>query len=253
MPRTIRITQAEAVKERRLTRALKEAALGELARARNPGLERQCEHYREEVLALGMDVDRLRVDLYAAQALVERLTAERDTYRAAAEGRPLERPREREKLPDERASWTWHCRIGGPEDGISPHIHVGFYHDGRPGELFIEVDDADKERIGAMADAAATAFSISLQCGYPLKAMAEKWLGLHGEVHGIVWTLAEAPAVLGYPEAFARSSRFRRDPEVWACNSLLDAIARKLLVRFCGRESFAPNDALAVGAVDEIR
>ena len=248
MTPTLRITQREANLRRDLTRAVKAAALGEMALARNPGLERQAESYRDELIATGLELDRARVDLYEAKMLVATLTAERDRYRAAAAGKPLSVLREREKLPDERRSWTWHVRIGGPEKGISPHVTIGFYDDGRPGELFIKLDDKDKDKVGAMADAAATAFSIALQCGYPLKDMAEKWLGLHGGVHGNVYVFDGEPPEIGYPEAFERSAKLRRDLEVWSCNSLLDAIARKLLVRFCARKPFAPEDALAAAS-----
>ena len=242
MTPTIRITQAEAVKERRLTRALKEAALGELARARNPGLERQCESYREEVIALGMDVDRLRVDLYAAQALVERLTAERDTYRAAAEGRPLERPREREKLPDTRYGWNWHMRLGDRENGLSPHVHVNLYPDGRVGELWVELDDAERHMLtGGWADAAAMLFSVGVQWGAPVAELAQKLVGLRGGPGGAVWWRPDTPEVLTYAQEQARPRDYVPDPDVSRCLSLLDAIGKKLLVKFDGHEPFGPR------------
>ena len=177
------------------------------------------------------------VKVFAAHDALEQEVA---WLRAAVVGKPLEAKPTRRKLPDERASLTWHVRVGrDKKKGISPHVQFGLYVDGTVGEVFIELDDKDKDKVGAAHDAAATAFSIALQWGSPLGELSNKWLGLHGGVHGEVWEVAEGQPVLGYPEAYSHQAKMRRDPEVWACNSLLDAIARKLLVRYCGHYPFS--------------
>lgn len=160
---------------------------------------------------------------------------------AAVEGKPLEVPAPRRKMPDERRGFTWHCRIGDKKQGVSPHIQINCFDDGVVGEVWIELDDKDKAKVGAAHDAAATAFSIALQHHAPLDILSGKWMGLHGGVHGVVWVLDEEPEEMDYEAERAHKLKLRRDVEVWACLSLLDAIARKLLVRYCGHYPFSPE------------
>jgi len=205
----------------------------------------KLDNHRIELTALTTERDVAReayIKLFAAHDVTEQEAAK---YKAAAEGKPLESPRVRHPLPDERQSTTWHLRIGDRESGVSPHIQLGFYPDGTIGEIFIEVDDGDKVRIGAMADGGARAFSVALQYGCPLKDMANHWLALHGGVHGSVWTLAEPPPELTVAQARRYKAPLKRDIEVWSCTSLFDAIARKLLVRYCGHDPFSPAEVRA--------
>ena len=51
------------------------------------------------------------------------------------------RPR-RERLPDERKSITRKFKLSGENGTVKGYATVGFYPDGRPGELFIVLDRA---------------------------------------------------------------------------------------------------------------
>ena len=76
----------------------------------------------------------------------------------------------RNKLPDERRSLTHKFNIGGQEG----YLTVGMYQDGRPGEIFIRMSK-EGSTISGLMDSFATAVSLSLQHGVPLKLLVEKF------------------------------------------------------------------------------
>ena len=85
------------------------------------------------------------------------------------EEKPKARPARR-RLPDERVSITHKFSIAGHEG----YITVGMFEDGTPGELFVTMSK-EGSTISGMMDSFATAISISLQYGVPLKVLVDKF------------------------------------------------------------------------------
>jgi ribonucleoside-diphosphate reductase alpha chain len=76
----------------------------------------------------------------------------------------------RRRLPDERRSITHKFSIGGHEG----YMTVGMYDDGTAGELFITMAKEGSVVSGLM-DSFATAISMALQYGVPLRVLCEKF------------------------------------------------------------------------------
>jgi len=76
----------------------------------------------------------------------------------------------RHRLPGERHSVTHKFSIGGHEG----YITVGLYKDGIPGELFIRMAK-EGSTVSGLMDSFATAVSLALQHGVPLKLLCDKF------------------------------------------------------------------------------
>jgi ribonucleoside-diphosphate reductase alpha chain len=76
----------------------------------------------------------------------------------------------RRRLPDERHSITHKFSVAG-HDG---YLTVGMYDDGTPGEIFVRMAKQGSVVSGLM-DTVATAISVSLQYGVPLKVLVDKF------------------------------------------------------------------------------
>ncbi len=87
----------------------------------------------------------------------------------------------RHRLPEERPSLTHKFGIAGHEG----YITVGLYPNGQPGEIFIKMAK-EGSTVSGLMDAFATAISLSLQHGVPLKVLCEKFSHLRFEPSG--WT-----------------------------------------------------------------
>jgi ribonucleoside-diphosphate reductase alpha chain len=87
----------------------------------------------------------------------------------------------RHRLPGERMSITHKFNIGGHEG----YITVGLYPSGAPGEIFIRMAK-EGSTISGLMDSFATAVSLSLQHGVPLKVLCEKFAHTRFEPSG--WT-----------------------------------------------------------------
>jgi ribonucleoside-diphosphate reductase alpha chain len=87
----------------------------------------------------------------------------------------------RHKLPEERRAITHKFSIGGHEG----YITVGMYEDGQPGEIFI-VMAKEGSTVSGLMDSFATAISLALQYGVPLKVLADKFSHTRFEPSG--WT-----------------------------------------------------------------
>ncbi|MDR1958243.1 MAG: vitamin B12-dependent ribonucleotide reductase [Planctomycetaceae bacterium] len=85
----------------------------------------------------------------------------------------------REYLPDTRKSMTHKFNVAG-HDG---YITVGFYDDGRPGEMFITMAK-EGSTIGGLMDCFSTALSMSLQYGVPLSVYVNKFSHTRFEPQG---------------------------------------------------------------------
>ncbi len=110
----------------------------------------------------------------------------------------------RHRLPEERASLTHKFSIAGHEG----YITVGLYPNGQPGEIFIKMAK-EGSTVSGLMDAFATAISLSLQHGVPLKVLCEKFAHTRFEPSG--WTGNEQ---IGYAK------------------SIMDYIFRWLQIRF---------------------
>jgi ribonucleoside-diphosphate reductase alpha chain len=127
---------------------------------------------------------------------------------------PSIQPR-RERLPHTRRSLTHKFDIQGHEG----YINVGFYPDGRPGELFITMAK-EGSTIGGLMDVLGTSISIGLQYGVPLEVFVNKFAHSRFEPAG-----------------------FTKNPDIPIAKSIADYIFRWLGMEFIAgyREANAPN------------
>jgi ribonucleoside-diphosphate reductase alpha chain len=101
----------------------------------------------------------------------------------------------RHRLPSERASVTHKFSIAGHEG----YITVGLYPNGQPGEIFIRMAK-EGSTVSGLMDSFATAISLALQHGVPLKVLCEKFAHTRFEPSG--WTgneqIGYAKSVMDY-------------------------------------------------------
>jgi len=101
----------------------------------------------------------------------------------------------RRRLPDERRSLTHKFSIAG-HDG---YVHVGMYEDGSPGEIFVRMAK-EGSTISGLTDSFATAVSLALQHGVPLKLLVDKFSRTRFEPSG--WTgnpeIPRASSIMDY-------------------------------------------------------
>jgi len=110
----------------------------------------------------------------------------------------------RRRLPMERTAICHKFDIAGHEG----YIHVGFYEDGTPGEIFIKMAK-EGSTISGLMDTIATLTSLSLQYGVPLEALVSKFSHVRFEPSG-----------------------FTKNPDIPYAKSLTDYIFRFLGTRF---------------------
>jgi ribonucleoside-diphosphate reductase alpha chain len=87
----------------------------------------------------------------------------------------------RHRLPAERASITHKFSVGGHEG----YVTVGLYPNGQPGEIFVRMAK-EGSTISGLMDSFATAASLCLQHGVPLKVLVDKFAHTRFEPSG--WT-----------------------------------------------------------------
>ena len=87
----------------------------------------------------------------------------------------------RHRLPAERASVTHKFSLSGHEG----YITVGLYPNGQPGEIFIRMAK-EGSTVSGLMDSFATAVSLALQHGVPLRVLCEKFAHTRFEPSG--WT-----------------------------------------------------------------
>lgn len=85
----------------------------------------------------------------------------------------------RVRLPDERQAVTHKFSIAGQEG----YITVGLYPNGKPGEIFISMAK-EGSTVSGLMDSLATAVSIILQYGVPLKVLVNKFVHMRFEPSG---------------------------------------------------------------------
>jgi ribonucleoside-diphosphate reductase alpha chain len=90
-------------------------------------------------------------------------------------------PPKRERLPDTRRSTTHKFEINQHEG----YIIVGYYDDGRPGEVFVKMSKHGST-VSGLLDTIAVLTSMALQYGVPIEALARKFEHTRFEPSG--WT-----------------------------------------------------------------
>ncbi len=132
---------------------------------------------------------------------------------SSAEDKKVEFKPVRRRLPDERNSITHKFSVAGHEG----YITVGMYPDGTPGEIFITMSKEGSTLSGLM-DAFATAISLALQYGVPLKVLVDKFSHMRFEPSG-----------------------FTNNPEIPIAKSIIDYIFRWLGKKFLKPEEQPSN------------
>ena len=84
-----------------------------------------------------------------------------------------------QKLPDERQSLTHKFSIAGHEG----YIHIGLYETGEPGEIFVKMAK-EGSTISGLMDSFATAISLALQHGVPIRLLCDKFSRTRFEPYG---------------------------------------------------------------------
>jgi hypothetical protein len=144
----------------------------------------------EEIRLLEEQLLSLRSDLALEKAEVEKLRA--DVARLqVGERRPLPTTRlslnRKFKLPACQETFTCpSCSHVWQEPGGPDRMYavLGFYPDGRPGELFIRSDRPNGFQTGIL-DVFAIVVSLALQFGCPMEVIAKKLIGQRFEPHGL--------------------------------------------------------------------
>ncbi len=126
----------------------------------------------------------------------------------------------RHRLPEERPSLTHKFSIAGHEG----YITVGLYPNGQPGEIFIKMAK-EGSTVSGLMDSFATAVSLSLQHGVPLKVLCEKFAHTRFEPSG--WTGSE---------------------QIGFAKSIMDYIFRWLQLRFLSGHQLSLFTGLAASA-----
>jgi len=133
-------------------------------------------------------------------------------------GAPAAKPFRR-KLPDERRAVTHKFSVSGHEG----YLTVGLYDNGQPGEIFITMAK-EGSTVSGLMDSFATAVSLALQYGVPLKVLCDKFSHTRFEPSG--WT---------------------NNPEVRYAKSVMDYIFRWLALKFLPRDA-QPREEVSIVA-----
>jgi ribonucleoside-diphosphate reductase alpha chain len=123
----------------------------------------------------------------------------------------------RRRLPASRHAVCHKFDIAGHEG----YLHVGFYEDGTPGEIFIKMAK-EGSTVSGLMDTIGVLTSMALQFGVPLEVLVQKFSHVRFEPSG-----------------------FTKNPEIPIAKSLIDYIFRFLGAQFLGAEQRA-----AVGLVE---
>jgi ribonucleoside-diphosphate reductase alpha chain len=126
-----------------------------------------------------------------------------------------ERQAYRRKLSDERHAITHKFSVGQHEG----YLTVGLYDNGQPGEIFITMAK-EGSTVSGLMDSFATAVSLALQYGVPLKVLCDKFSHTRFEPSG--WS---------------------PNPEIRYAKSVMDYIFRWLALKFLPRDAQPREDA----------
>jgi ribonucleoside-diphosphate reductase alpha chain len=125
----------------------------------------------------------------------------------------------RRRLPDVRNAVVHHFSVGGQEG----YLTIGLYEDGVPGEIFIRMAK-EGSTVSGLMDCFATAVSLALQFGVPLRVLCGKFSHTRFEPSG--WSGVK---------------------EIGYAKSLMDYIFRWLAIKFLPGEEMAVADMSGAG------
>jgi ribonucleoside-diphosphate reductase alpha chain len=145
-------------------------------------------------------------------APVTEKSSEPDTASKSTAGTP--KPYRR-KLPDERNANTHKFSVGAHEG----YLTVGLYDEGQPGEIFITMAK-EGSTVSGLMDSFATAVSLALQYGVPLRVLCDKFSHMRFEPSG--WT---------------------NNPKIHFAKSIMDYIFRWLAYKFLPKDAQPQEDA----------
>jgi ribonucleoside-diphosphate reductase alpha chain len=168
----------------------------------------------EEAVVAAKAAAQVRISALEQQikAITEAATKNADAVDAQSPPRAV-----RNRLPAERASVTHKFGLSGHEG----YITVGLYPNGQPGEIFIRMAK-EGSTVSGLMDSFATAVSLALQHGVPLRVLCEKFAHTRFEPSG--WTGNEQ---IGYAK------------------SIMDYIFRWLQLRFLSGHQLSLFSGLA--------
>jgi len=178
--------QTDADKKGTSVAAAKNAVIlsgAQSAESKNPDADRLTsvvENLSADKAALSQQLADTAAAKSALEARVADLIAAASSAQDAADQTAPPRA-VRHRLPSERASITHKFGIGGHEG----YLTVGLYPNGTPGEIFIRMAK-EGSTISGLMDSFATAVSMCLQHGVPLKLLCEKFAHTRFEPSG--WT-----------------------------------------------------------------
>jgi ribonucleoside-diphosphate reductase alpha chain len=121
----------------------------------------------------------------------------------------------RRKLPDERNAVTHKFSVGAHEG----YLTIGLYEEGQPGEIFITMAK-EGSTVSGLMDSFATAVSLALQYGVPLRVLCDKFSHMRFEPSG--WT---------------------NNPKIHFAKSIMDYIFRWLAYKFLPKDAQPQEDA----------
>ena len=121
----------------------------------------------------------------------------------------------RHKLSDERRAITHKFSVGGHEG----YLTVGLYEDGLPGEIFITMAK-EGSTVSGLMDSFATAISLALQYGVPLKVLCDKLSHTRFEPSG-----------------------YTPNPDIRFAKSVMDYIFRWMALKFLPRDAQPQENA----------
>ena len=121
----------------------------------------------------------------------------------------------RRKLPDERQSLTHKFSVAGHEG----YIHVGLYETGEPGEIFIRMAK-EGSTVSGLMDSFATAISLALQHGVPLRLLVDKFTRTRFEPSGFTGNpeIPRASSIMDYMFRWLGSKFVKADAEATVSN-----------------------------------
>jgi ribonucleoside-diphosphate reductase alpha chain len=168
----------------------------------------------EEAVAAAKAAANVRIATLEQQikAITEAASKNADSIDSQAPPRAV-----RHRLPAERASVTHKFGLSGHEG----YITVGLYPNGQPGEIFIRMAK-EGSTVSGLMDSFATAVSLALQHGVPLRVLCEKFAHTRFEPSG--WTGNEQ---IGYAK------------------SIMDYIFRWIQIRFLSGQQLSLFAGLA--------
>jgi ribonucleoside-diphosphate reductase alpha chain len=130
----------------------------------------------------------------------------------------------RKKLPDERQSLTHKFSIAGHEG----YIHIGLYETGEPGEIFVKMAK-EGSTISGLMDSFATAISLALQHGVPVRLLCDKFARTRFEPYG-----------------------FTENPDIPRASSIMDYLFRYLASKTAPVEETAAAPAPAPEEIQRV-